>query len=121
MDALIFILKSEKLSMQWEATTFTLVDRWLKQQQGWDEEKRREAFNKILEAKVLRLDHMDPLYLATYVVRTPWIVASGLGEQILQRAVMAGCLGSSFNQKIGVGADLIADRASKWRQVMGPA
>lgn len=75
--------------MDSENTPFTLVHWWLDRQSGNLEDKQA-IFGKILESEALRFHCMDPIFLAAYVMRSPWV--RGLGHQetlwLMQKAVL---------------------------------
>jgi len=86
-------LKNDKLAMSHENTTFTLVHYWLESREGWTTEEKQQAFNSILQSDALRFHHMDFNYLAIFAFRSPWMLRSSQGMDILHRAVLvrAGC------------------------------
>lgn len=86
---LIRILKSDSLVLYSENSTFTFMDWWLCCQEGWSDEQQQEAFIKLLVDDAIRFHCMDPVYLAAYAVRNPWMEKSGEGLAILQHAILA--------------------------------
>lgn len=88
---LITILKNDKLQMDHENTTFTLIHYWLESHEGWSQQEKQEAFDKILDSDVLRFQHMHAMYLAIYALRTPWLQHHpDLSLEILQYLVLKG-------------------------------
>ena len=71
-----------------ENTTFTLVHWWLKHREGWTNEEKQAAFNKILESDVLRFHRMGTNYLILYAMRSPWIKGSGQAFDILHQTLL---------------------------------
>ena len=108
VSALIYLLGSDKLQMYSENTTFTLVHWWLKHREGWTDEDKQAAFNKILESDVLRFHRMDSTYLTVYAMRSPWIRGSGCGFEIMHQAML-----TIKGAKIWDGAKLPSNRATK--------
>ena len=120
VDVLIRILKSDRLAMYHENTTFTLVHYWLESREGWTIEDKHKAFHTILESDVLRFHHMDMDYLAVYAFRTPWMqgLDRGVSDIMLHCAVYKrmGCrwnqgvkLSDSRSQKGKTCHDLVAN------------
>lgn len=85
---LISIIRSNRLVIDSENTTFTLVRWWIEGQDGWTKEQKEEAFKKVHDSRALRYHRMDPLYLASYAIRNPWVESSGHGLSILQQALL---------------------------------
>ena len=108
VSALTYLLKSDKLKMYSENTTFTVVHWWLKHREGWTDEERQGAFNTILESDVFRFHHMDSTYLTVYAMRSPWIKGSGQAFEIMHRAMLR-----SKGAKVRKGSKLPSSRATK--------
>jgi len=99
METLLTILKSDELLIDHENTTFTLVDYWLKSRDGWADEEKQAAFDKIIEGDVLRFYHMDTKYLLLYALRNPWMQANrDLSLDILQAAALKD-IGAEMHQR----------------------
>jgi len=73
--ALIAILKSDKLVLDSENTTFTLVHYWLKSREEWTFREKEQAFDQIMKSDVLRFHHMDPHYLTAFAIVSPWVLS----------------------------------------------
>lgn len=73
----------------------TLIHWWLEHRQRWNQEQKQVAFNKIMASNALRSHRMDPIYLALYAMRTPWMANQAyITSDTFQQALLNQHLGT---------------------------